>query len=736
VNTLVFVIIALLLAQPRAVAAVMKTYIGGTGSWTDGSKWDPPGQPDIGDDVTISSGSVSLGVDTAIATLTQSGGTLTGSGTLTVTGLVTWTSGTMSGSGTTVATAGMALGGSSKTLDQRTVVLSGGTAAMNANVSAIIMQNGATFTNQATFELSNDGGLTNNQGFFDDGSGGSVFNNQGTLRKLAAGNSGTSRFSGVAMNNSGGVEVQAGTLVLGGGGTHSGATFTAIAPSVLDFGGGTHMLDAACTVTGTGTAAFGGGTTTHLGAYTVSGTTRVSGGDVIFSGPVSTLGDLEISSGTADFSGSVTQISLGSLAQSGGTLSGANTLIVSGPASWTSGTMGGSGTIVLMAGLALGGTSKTLNQRTLVLSGGTAAMNASVSFISMRNGATFTNQGIFELSNDGGLTNNQGFFDGGSGGGAFNNHGTLRKLATGNSGTSRFGGVAMTNTGVVEAQAGALSFSGGFTQTAGTTRLGGGTLISTTTLTINGGTLEGVGTIEGDVSSSGHVGPGLSAGALQIAGTYTQTVAGALGIEIGGPANTQFDRLDVSGPATLAGTLAVSFIGGFAPTLGQSFEVMTFASRSGTISTVTGTGIGGSLTLVPIHGATNLTLQVVSAPGTPTSTSASTPTMTSGAPSASVTALPTATASVLPSRTATATLGASITPTPTETPTPTDTPSRCVGDCDGNGTVQIQELILAINIAVRGLSVENCEAIDVNLDGAASVDELVAAVLRTLNGCP
>ena len=59
-------------------------------------------------------------------------------------------------------------------------------------------------------------------------------------------------------------------------------------------------------------------------------------------------------------------------------------------------------------------------------------MNANFSFISMRNGATFTNQGIFELSNDGGLANNQGFFDGGSGGGAFNNHGTLRKLDTGN----------------------------------------------------------------------------------------------------------------------------------------------------------------------------------------------------------------------------------------------------------------------------------------------------------------
>ena len=731
----VLVVTALLAAQPQLADAVTKTYTGGTGLWTDDTKWDPAGVPQMGDDVTIASGSVDLSVNMTITSLTLSGGTLTGSGTLTAAGLVTWTAGTMSGSGSTVAMAGMALGGSSKTLDQRTVVLSAGTAAMDAAGSSISMQNGATFTNQGTFELSNDGGLTTTQGFFD-GGGSGAFNNPGTLRKLATGSSGTSRFSGVAMNNTGSVEVQAGTLVLGGGGTHSAATFAASAPGVLDFGGGMHMLDAACSIGGTGTGAFGGGTTTHLGSYTVSGPTRVSGGDVTFSGPVSAVGDLEISSGTADFSSSTAQISVGTLAQSGGTLAGSNTLIVAGPASWTSGTMSGSGTTVLMAGMALGGTSKTLNQRTVVLSGGTATMSDNVSFISMRNGATFTNQGILELSNDGGLTNNQGFFDGGSGSGAFNNHGTLRKLATGNSGTSRFSGVPMTNTGILEVQAAALSFSGGFTQTAGTTRLSGGTLISTTPLTINGGRLEGFGTIEGDVSSRGHVGPGLSAGALQIEGTYTQTAAGALSVEIGGAATTQFDRLNVSGAASLAGALDVSLIDGFVPTLGQSFEVMTYASRNGTIPTVTGVDIGGGLTLEAIYGATNLILQVVPGSGDPTPTPTSMPTTTSATVGASATATPSAIATATATRTAT---GSAPSPTATQaapiTPTPTVTPLSCVGDCDGNHTVQIQELILAVNIAVNGLPVQGCEEIDANLDGAAAVNELVAAVINALNGC-
>ena len=721
----VVLVVALLASSSRPAAAVPKSYTGGTGLWTDDAKWDPPGQPDVGDDVTISSGVVDLDVDTTIAVLALNGGNLTGSGALTVTGVLIWASGAMSGSGATVATAGMMLPSGSKVLDQRSVVLSGGSAAMNAAASAIVMRNGATFTNQATFELSNDAGLGNSQGFFDDGAGGGTFNNEGMLRKLT-GNSGISRFSGVAFNNTGTVEVQAGTLALGGGGTHNGATFTAVAPGVLDFAGGDHMLDAVCIVTGSGTAAFSGGTATLLGFYSVSGTTRVSGGEVMLNGSVGTVGALEISSGTADFSSSTAQISIGGLTQSGGTLGGSDTLVVEGPSSWTSGTMSGSGSTLLMTGLALGGTSKTLNQRTLVLSGGTASMDANISFISMRNGATFTNQGVVELSNDGGLTNNQGFFDGGSGSGAFNNHGTLRKLSSGNTGISRFSGVPMTNTGVVEVQAGGLSFSGGFTQTAGTTRLSGGTLMSTTALVINGGALEGTGTIEGDVSNGAHVAPGLPTGTLSIEGTYTQTAGGVLNVEIGGPASMQFDRLNISGPAMLNGTLDIRLIGGFAPTLGQTFEVMTFTSRSGSIATFNGTAIGGGLSIAPLIGDSDLTLQVVSESGSPTPAGTATPSGGTGGSTA------TPTATVGPEGTATATQATS---QPSPTPTPTRPPG-CIGDCDGNGTVQIQELILGVNIALGGMPLANCAAIDANSDGAAAVNELVTAVRNALNGCP
>lgn len=60
----------------------------------------------------------------------------------------------------------------------------------------------------------------------------------------------------------------------------------------------------------------------------------------------------------------------------------------------------------------------------------------------------------------------------------------------------------------------------------------------------------------------------------------------------------------------------------------------------------------------------------------------------------------------------------------------------CVCDCDGNGTVQINELISAVNIALDVLPVENCRAADEDDDGKVSISELVKGVNNALNGCP
>lgn len=56
------------------------------------------------------------------------------------------------------------------------------------------------------------------------------------------------------------------------------------------------------------------------------------------------------------------------------------------------------------------------------------------------------------------------------------------------------------------------------------------------------------------------------------------------------------------------------------------------------------------------------------------------------------------------------------------------------GDCNGNGRVTIDELILGVNIALGLRPVTDCPAFDTDASGGVSIDELVAAVNVSLNG--
>jgi hypothetical protein len=75
-------------------------------------------------------------------------------------------------------------------------------------------------------------------------------------------------------------------------------------------------------------------------------------------------------------------------------------------------------------------------------------------------------------------------------------------------------------------------------------------------------------------------------------------------------------------------------------------------------------------------------------------------------------------------------------PTPTASPTPTATAAlpACVGDCDGNGVVAVNELILGVRSALDGEIL--CPACDRNGDGVVAISELVGAVNAALSGCP
>jgi hypothetical protein len=77
------------------------------------------------------------------------------------------------------------------------------------------------------------------------------------------------------------------------------------------------------------------------------------------------------------------------------------------------------------------------------------------------------------------------------------------------------------------------------------------------------------------------------------------------------------------------------------------------------------------------------------------------------------------------------------TPTPTPSPTPSVTPvPPCLGDCNADGTVTVDELIKGVNIALGTQRLSACTQFDGNGDGVVTVDELVKAVSKALNGCP
>jgi N-acetylglucosamine-6-sulfatase len=62
--------------------------------------------------------------------------------------------------------------------------------------------------------------------------------------------------------------------------------------------------------------------------------------------------------------------------------------------------------------------------------------------------------------------------------------------------------------------------------------------------------------------------------------------------------------------------------------------------------------------------------------------------------------------------------------------------ATCVGDCGGDARVSIDELIIAVGIALEQRPASDCLAVDRDGGGQVSVAELVAAVGAALSGCP
>ncbi len=171
----------------------------------------------------------------------------------------------------------------------------------------------------------------------------------------------------------------------------------------------------------------------------------------------------------------------------------------------------------------------------------------------------------------------------------FSNAGTFKK-SQGN-GISSFNG-DFRNTSIVQFNSGTVAFTGAggvdtFSQSAGSTALNGGAFSTVGGFNLSGGTLTGTGTVGGDVNNTGgNVMPGINAGPgnLNVTGKYTQGTSGVLTIYVtAGPTSL----LNVTGAATLDGTLNVNKPVDYNPAFGTDLTFLRFASLTGDFATKT-----------------------------------------------------------------------------------------------------------------------------------------------------
>ncbi len=575
---------------------------------------------------SITGGTAAFGAPNSVTdVLTFSSGTLGGAGRLTMEGPAasSWTGGTMSGGGTTLVAPGVTLnltGASVKDFHTSRLWRNEGTVVWGGT-GPIRTGTGAVLENTGVFDVQTDANFNQDFG----GSPPAQIVNTGTFRKtVGPGGAADPTDIGTPFDNDGVAIAQAGRLSLNGGDGPSTATGSYDVPASLEFGGGTHELAPASSVTGSGTVFFTNSTVNVSGAYDLA-TTVISGGTPTFLSATPVTDVLNLS---------------------GGTLTGAGRLTMEGPApsSWTGGTMSGAGTTRVgpAATLNLSGTSvkdihsnRTLRNEGTIVWSGTGPLRTGT-------GTTFDNVGLFDIQTD--ATFNQDF----GAQAVFSNSGTLRKSST--AGTTTSNVQINNTAGTIDVRTGTLDLGDLVNYNNGTKALTGGTYLLKSTLQLpsgdiqtnaarvvldgagsrivdraatpndalrnfrtnaaagdfsivggrnlpaigapntltNSGILRGTGTYNRVVTNNGTVAPGESPGLLTIAGDYTQSPAGTLEIEVAGTATpgTDYDRLVVTGTASLNGTLTAELLGGFAPTTGVGIDVVTAATRTGTFNVV------------------------------------------------------------------------------------------------------------------------------------------------------
>jgi hypothetical protein len=403
-----------------------------------------------------------------------------------------------------------------------------------------------------------------------------TFNNFGTFRKTNyIFNNELTGIVEIVFNNTGTVTVESGSLSLSGGGVSNKGIFSISSGTDLKFDDHTYTLSNGTKINGNGNLTIGGQGILEL---------KVSEGAAIANTGKFTLDGEEF---RVDGDWTLPAVT-----------------------NWGRGTFKSAGTLTNNGNLSLN-------------LGGVRYLDAQLN----NTGNIFQNRDSIRLS-DGAILNNSGNYEvqySGSGNpvdiiqrgnGTFNNSGTYKKTLSGVNGI----GVTFNNTGTVEARSGTIDFTSIYTHNNASMILSGGKFIFRRALTINGGSIEGNGSIDVEnigMTNSGLLNPRLAGntefGRLTINTNYTETNSASINIQLGGnTAGIDFDQVDINGTATFDGKLNVSLLNDFTPTLGSTFDVLTYdALNSSSNLDFTGLTINSTLQFLPQWFNNKLSLKVV-----------------------------------------------------------------------------------------------------------------------------
>jgi len=321
---------------------------------------------------------------------------------------------------------------------------------------------------------------------------------------------------------------------------------------------------------------LGGLTKTGAGTMTLSGINTYQGGTTINGGTLAVAADANLgaAAGGLAFGGGTLQFLTGFTSNRVVTLNaGGGTFDTNGNNATLAGAIGGAGGLAKIGAgtLSLAGTSTyagATNVNAGTLQAGAANAFSPFSAFSVGSGATLDlanfNQTIGSLAGVGSVTL----------GTAVLTTGGDNTSTTFSGGISGAGGLTKVGSGTLTLT-GNSSYSGATTVNAGTLSVNGS--IAASALTVNaGGTIGGNGTIGNTTINGGTLSPGNSIGTLTVQGNLVLTAAAAYIVEI---SPTNADRTNVTGSATLAGTVQALF--GPGASFARSYTILSAAGGLG-----------------------------------------------------------------------------------------------------------------------------------------------------------